>query len=87
MRSKWMVTAVSLFVAPALVVASAPANAATPEYPKHQGVPGAEGYVSELDAKKTQQQTPCRDQQVPQRIVEEARKGVHEGAGAVPGPS
>ena len=59
MRSKWMVTAISLFVAPTLVVASAPANAATPSIRSTKEYQALKAYVSELDAKKTQQQTPA----------------------------
>ena len=59
MRSKWMVTAVSLFVAPALVVASAPANAATPSIRSTKEYQALKAYVSELGTKKNQQQTPA----------------------------
>ena len=55
-----MLTAVSLFVAPALVFSSAPANAANPGIRSTQQYQALKNYVAELNAEKSQQQTPAQ---------------------------
>jgi len=60
MRKRWMLTAVSLFVAPALVFSSAPANAANPGIRSTAQYQALKSYVSQLNGEKNQQQTPAQ---------------------------
>lgn len=60
MRNRWVLTAVSLFIAPALVFSSAPANAANPGIRSTKQYQALKSYVSELNAEKSQQQTPAQ---------------------------
>lgn len=55
-----MVLLVSLLVAPALVFASAPASAATPSIRSTSQYQALKAYVSQLNAKKGQPQTPAQ---------------------------
>jgi hypothetical protein len=59
MRTRWITALLALFLAPALVVTSAPANASTPGIRSTKEYQALKGYVEQLNAKKTQQQTPA----------------------------
>ena len=49
---------IAMLVIPALVASGAPPTL-PPEHPVDQAVPGLKAYVSQLNAKKNQQQTPA----------------------------
>jgi hypothetical protein len=61
MRSRLLATAVALFVTPALVFSAAPAaNAGTPSIRGTKEYQALKAYVSDLNAEKSQQQTPAQ---------------------------